>query len=244
MSENFSVFRVVHGPLPPDAESLKQQYINAIRGGLSLGVCIRMSLNAIEVAEQRHGEPVSDDSIVENMVLLLAAWAEVHGRKLKETHMEPDTGDEAMTSAARGEGHDPEPFDEMTGPMPTARQTGGIDRPPTCPTCGQPRPTHAAPAVDPLREACRRLLDWAEGCSSITLGVDGPALSAIRTAMCGRTATARERPCPRCGETMEHQPPRAAEPDVGLPAWRGGYVCLRCGHHAENAPIDREGERA
>jgi hypothetical protein len=45
--------------------------------------------------------------------------------------------------------------------------------------------------------------------------------------------------CPNCACPVQHEPARAAEPDVGIPAWAGGYCC-GCGWHAEDQALDGE----
>lgn len=63
-------FRINHGKLNEAAQTMKRGFAKGLREGITLAHAVRMSIDAAE----KHD--ATEDEVVENLVLLLAAWGE------------------------------------------------------------------------------------------------------------------------------------------------------------------------
>lgn len=70
------IFNMHHGPLDEASKAMKASYVEALSGGMSLHTCLSM---CVKTADWNDAD---DDLILQNLVLLLAAWAEVRGEPI------------------------------------------------------------------------------------------------------------------------------------------------------------------
>lgn len=73
-----TMYEVRHGELPDASKAMKDHFAAALRSGLSLSRAAEMTARAA----QKHD--ASDEAVLENLILLCAAWGEVNGRKKRQ----------------------------------------------------------------------------------------------------------------------------------------------------------------
>jgi hypothetical protein len=87
----FTTWSIKHGELTEAAKVMKRSFAGALRRGIALNVAIKMAADAAD------DHNASEEEVSENMLLLLAAWGEVH----RERTAKPAPGSDATTADGR-----------------------------------------------------------------------------------------------------------------------------------------------